>query len=423
MTTGSWDSGTSSDLHAHGFIAGKAWSGGDGRYTANAGQRQVQWNPYSMAHRHFRITSKVSRSSDWTYCQLYDSVDGDSYGPDSILAAECTLGFGDNIPASFPHMLFNDLWGVEDEYKVLAKLLNKVKSHSYNVGVALAEVDKLSSGIVSTIKQLGFGAADLASGRFSSFARRFGTYPPSKSVTRKLNTKDFSGRFLEMRYAWQPAVQDAFEAAKAFEALSNGPRKQVFRTSRHVSRDLAVDGNWTVSQWQLEAKRSYTYEAYEELGALRQMGLGNPASILWERLPYSFVIDWFLPIGTYLELIGQVPFLVGRFMKTSSYRRTFAGISEKKTQGTTTCRQAPPYSGEWFWVTREIPGSLDVPTPNLKVHGAVQGRRLQNALALSHQVFANAAAFVAGSPKLRKGRISFHDDGVNPNILLRLSRI
>jgi hypothetical protein len=33
---------------------------------------------------------------------------------------------------------------------------------------------------------------------------------------------------------------------------------------------------------------------------LETLGLLNPLSLAWELLPYSFVIDWFLPIGDYL---------------------------------------------------------------------------------------------------------------------------
>jgi len=33
-----------------------------------------------------------------------------------------------------------------------------------------------------------------------------------------------------------------------------------------------------------------------------QMGLTDPASIVWEALPYSFVVDWFLPVQSWLQM-------------------------------------------------------------------------------------------------------------------------
>ena len=37
------------------------------------------------------------------------------------------------------------------------------------------------------------------------------------------------------------------------------------------------------------------------LAAMQKLGVANPASLAWELLPYSFVVDWFLPIGQYLN--------------------------------------------------------------------------------------------------------------------------
>jgi hypothetical protein len=34
---------------------------------------------------------------------------------------------------------------------------------------------------------------------------------------------------------------------------------------------------------------------------LTQFGLANPLSLAWEILPYSFVVDWMLPIGPWLS--------------------------------------------------------------------------------------------------------------------------
>ena len=39
------------------------------------------------------------------------------------------------------------------------------------------------------------------------------------------------------------------------------------------------------------------------LHTLDQVGLTNPVSIAWELVPFSFVADWFLPIGDYINAI------------------------------------------------------------------------------------------------------------------------
>lgn len=42
----------------------------------------------------------------------------------------------------------------------------------------------------------------------------------------------------------------------------------------------------------------------EDRARLAQTGIDNPALLAWELLPYSFVVDWFLPVGNYLESLN-----------------------------------------------------------------------------------------------------------------------
>lgn len=421
MTIGNWAVG--GPLSTYGFQANKVWNGQDGKYKIlPAYPNQLSWNSYTMAHNQVRIPEAVAapQSSNYTHVKLQNTTNGTwSYGSDAVLAARMG-GRYSTLPSISP---LADVWTSGDELKLLAKLLSKVKDHEFNLGVSLAEVDKFAGGVVSTVKQIAFFAWDVAHGRFEAAARRMGTYPPNVKTTRKLRLLDFSGRFLEMRYAWTPAVNDAFAAAQAFEALSNGPRKKIFRAGRRKLVAEVVDSGWTQSALDLTYSRSYIYEMYEELGALRQMGLGNPASILWERLPYSFVLDWFIPIGTYLELIGQIPYLKGRFQRLDLKKEEWNGYISLKTVGTSKCTAAPNYSSFRRQHYERTPiSALSVPRPSFKVAGAVQGKRLQNALALSHVIFDACVTLVTGSPSLRKGRITYQKR-VDETLIEKLNRL
>jgi hypothetical protein len=209
-----------------------------------------------------------------------------------------------------------------------------------------------------------------------------------------------------MRYAWEPAIGDAFEAATAFEAISNGPRVKTFKAFKKTQDDRVVLTNYDCPMViHTEVLRGYHFEMYEEMGFARQLGLVNPAGIIWERIPWSFVFDWFMPIGSYLNLIGQIPFMKGRWMKTSIIRQTCRGSAVMPE--TSYVSPYPPYpdcDSNRFNLLREtnftVPPS--VPFPNFKVHGAVHGKRVMNAVALATQV---VGKLIAGKsvdlPRLR----------------------
>jgi hypothetical protein len=56
---------------------------------------------------------------------------------------------------------------------------------------------------------------------------------------------------------------------------------------------------------------AYRFRVDDHLKAYAaQTGFTNPINLAWEILPYSFVLDWFLPIGPYLETLSAYDGLV-----------------------------------------------------------------------------------------------------------------
>lgn len=383
MTTGSITTGPWSNTEKIHYA--KAWSGEDGYTIPDLFTRKKKWNGYQMASARYHSSNpnKIGfLQNGTTYLLRTNHSWYNVYGP--------ITGSGE-ISSTFPATQFNTYWTSREESKLLAKLLKKVKNHDIDLGVSLAEVDKLAGTVAGTLKNLAFGAVDLSKGEFARFARRFGAGPPRLDRVEKLRLSDIPARFLEMRYAWEPTIKDCFEAAKAFEELSNGPRQSVTRAGlRRIIQGTASSNYITSVPTVIEVRRSYLYEMYEELSFARQLGLANPLSIVWERLPWSFVIDWFIPIGNYLNLIGQVPFMKGRFCQTSSIRTTVAAIGGPRVSPgvNSPASPEPTIECERFNLLRSISETPpQVPTPSFKVQGAVQGKRVMNAVALAYQVF------------------------------------
>lgn len=115
--------------------------------------------------------------------------------------------------------------------------------------------------------------------------------------------------WLELQYGWKPLLQDVEGAAKSLAYLNAGTLMvQTVRSTK--SKTTTESGNLTVvgypaGSWtcitKTEIRFGMRFKVGEPLDAfLAQIGFNNPISLAWEIIPYSFVVDWFLPIGEYL---------------------------------------------------------------------------------------------------------------------------
>lgn len=120
------------------------------------------------------------------------------------------------------------------------------------------------------------------------------------------------------------------------------------------------------------------------------MGALDPASILWERLPWSFVVDWWLPIGNYLEARAVANSLKGVFVTS---RKWVYKWGKPVAIGGWYIR-APNYYREEGSFTRTVDSELVALKPTMKSFGeGLSWAHAQNAVAL----------VIAGAPRVKKG--------------------
>lgn len=371
MTSGTIPYGTTLQTQS-GTRYGKTWSGGNGRTEQYGGKTRDKWNNYSCT-----IRSRVRNGHQVTYTKKP--------------GASCGWSGNRTIPFSVPEPSPSISWGANDELKLQQRLLSKVKSHDFNLAVPLAEMGRTVSMVDSNLRKLGRAALALRRGDFATAARQLGTKPK----TSRLKTADVSGRWLELQYGWMPLLSDVYESSKAFEAISNGPRKTTVRASVTKRDRPTVTGPDGLSKWETVQtyRKSIQYEMYEELSVGRQLGLADPASVLWELTPWSFVVDWFIPIGSYLENYNQIPKLRGRFLTTVFREATGPhGLRHTAPQGNCyykiiTFPSPETDQSSYVVMSRTVSSTLTPPLPRFKAAGAVHGNRVWNAIALAQQAF------------------------------------
>lgn len=347
MTTGSWNVGSSSsnsELFAH-----KDWSGADGKYESSVGK--LKWNAYEMA------------SHRWTQ------------NPG-------TLGYAPGFPiyASISSYRSAVAWGNAADLGTLNKLAEKVRGHSFDGGINVAEASRSYGLVLGNLRSLGSGLVNLKRGKVSQAFRSLGV---PKKDQRRLSARDVSGRWLEMQYGWRPLVDQAFEAAKAMEAMT---RERIVRFSATSKRQKTVNNapNGQIEVWStVTYSRKLVAELREDLGTGRSLGLTNPASVVWEIVPYSFVIDWFIPVGSYLSALGVIPHLTGRFLTIE--KGSWVGTRFKKVVSTSSYVDRNLRSRALIY-KRTPSSSLSVPVPTLvPIPRALSPGRIKNAIALFHQ--------------------------------------
>lgn len=339
-------------------------SGNDGRTEVNTSGKIVpKWNAYSLSY-----------SETWAvrpYGTKCHHLALPPYAPNTTCANLATPSC--TAPA----------WDSNLENQLLNKLASDIRRHQFNAGVFLGEGRQATQMVIGTITGIKRGfirALDSALNRKPRLGRR-----------RRLTDRDISNAYLQTVFGWLPLIQDTYEAMKAFEALTS------VRSSRyHAKATIGVSCSSSADPNSYSGtavrRRKILYEMWEDISAARSLGLDNPASVLWELTPWSFLFDYFLPFGTYLDNLAIIPKLKGRFLLTEKVQVDAVArrpLPTKNAGGALTDLYGAPNEKAYHTYTfTRTPTDYapSVPLPSFrKLPEALQGRRIYNVVALSHQ--------------------------------------
>lgn len=220
--------------------------------------------------------------------------------------------------------------------------LQKFSDEKVNLSVAFAERKK---------------TATLVQDSCSSLKEAFSELKKWNSA-RKI-VKSIGDLWLSYRYGWMPALMDVHGAVKAIEDRDNGTYNRYIVTTRSrrnksetasrthestiggyapVTVTYSLTRNLTVS---VRADAALTNATYRRL---QDVGVTDPITTAWELLPYSFVVDWFLGVGDFLDGVNAL----------KGY--TFLGASTTKCQKSTAYGVCKPSSNSTY-VTESCAGS------------------------------------------------------------------
>lgn len=198
--------------------------------------------------------------------------------------------------------------------RAIIDALTKLKSQNVNLAQALAERNQTAGLVASNLTKIAKCALAVKRGDFLSALREVGLHRTRRGyrIRRPQTEKEFAKRWLELQYGWKPLLSDIYGALKDLGESEKGT--PLFVTVRGTASEQWQEIRSPVDNVgflpctitatkQRGCKVVLTYTPLTSmLRTVSSVGLTNPMMLAWELLPWSFVVDWALPIGDILNI-------------------------------------------------------------------------------------------------------------------------
>lgn len=256
-----------------------------------------------------------------SYIRLYSSVgekyrETHTYPGTSALLNNQIANYCSYFPYNTPQNTVN---------RVRAEVLGKLADQKINLGQAILEAKESWGTIAQTLTRVLRAYRALRHGKVKQALKYL-------AIDRghKLKSKDFGSRWLELQFGWKPLLSDIYGA---YQLAQDGLRRgylplRVVRELKHPFSFKREGNVFDPNTYEYDGETSFKvvlwyYIEDESLAWASGLGLLNPLQLAWEKIPFSFVIDWAMPIGTvlsaYTATLG-IKFLSGTETKRCTYK-------------------------------------------------------------------------------------------------------
>lgn len=118
---------------------------------------------------------------------------------------------------------------------------------------------------------------------------------------RRRNINTLADLWLEYSYGWSPLAQDIKDGID--QLGGDIPKSRAIGTSSasHTDRVTLGDHEWSYSSNVRHSTGGTVNLDNPNTFLLSQLGLVNPISVAWELVPYSFCIDWFADVSSFID--------------------------------------------------------------------------------------------------------------------------
>ena len=199
-----------------------------------------------------------------------------------------------NIPAE-ASALVSDL-----STAALANLYEKAKNQQFNMAQFLAERKQTLSMFAEGVSRIAGALRSVRRGRVGNAMKQL--FPGTSGQV--------ANDWLMIQYGIKPLLSDLDGAARMlaepepyqYDIVTKKEKEFELPTVHYTNYFHGLDTSVSISgkvivkyKARVRVKGGITRNVYTRLG------FGNPVALAWELIPYSFVVDWALPIGDYLN--------------------------------------------------------------------------------------------------------------------------
>lgn len=242
-------------------------------------------------------------------------------------------------------------------------LRRKLGKNRVNLASSIAEYRESAKLFASTAKVLFNFYRDVRHGRWPKF--------------RRVNVSDIPASLLAYNFGIAPLVGDIYSVIEALRLKLTAP--VTCRTSTSVKQRLntsmSLGGNEFNVSGNIRQRATIYYDMDPSQFLSSSFDFGNPIEWVWELIPFSFVLDWFLPVGDFL---GKLDALTGisnvRGVVTTKVDERYKGRWGEATNVET------PFTGYHRLYQRDIISAVPVTLPSWEP--SYSWKKLMNASAI-----------------------------------------
>lgn len=191
------------------------------------------------------------------------------------------------------------------------KCMESIAQSKFDASEALAGAVQTAEMLARVIQVLILTIVDLRKGRVARAAKRLDVLTPK-------NPKDVADAWLQMQYGWRPLVSDAYAAVELLKSqLASGellmkatgtqtaplPDWRCFGNPPATSK---IPFNVQNENSKVSARAECVYRISDPYAkAWAAVNFGNPLYLAWVATPFSFLVDWLIPVGDWLLGMSQ----------------------------------------------------------------------------------------------------------------------